>query len=86
MPCSLKLCKGGNFHERMEILLLPDFLLKTLGFVAKKLCGGWLDDAWPSKLQNFGFQVSSKNNTGPMLCMELHVHGLQSLGHNFVGE
>ncbi len=74
----------------MEILLLPAYLLKTLGFVAKKLCDGWLDDAWSSNLPQFGFQVSSKNNTGPVLAltqpMELHFHGLQSLGRDFVGE
>ena len=51
----------------MEILLLSDYMLKTLGFVAKKLCGGWLDDAWSSNPPNFGLQVSSKNDTGPVL-------------------
>jgi hypothetical protein len=38
-----------------------------LGFAAKKPCGGWLDDALSSNLPNFGFQVSSKINTGPVL-------------------
>ena len=56
----------------------------------KNLCGGWLDDAWSSNPPNFVFQVSSKNDTGPVLHgmqpMESHVHGLQRLGHNFVGE
>jgi hypothetical protein len=51
----------------MEILLLPAYLLKMLVFVAKKLCGGWLDDAFSSNPPNFVFQVSSKNNTGPVL-------------------
>jgi hypothetical protein len=51
----------------MEILLLPDYLLKMLGFVIKKLCGGWLDDDWSSNLPNFGFQVSSKNDNYPVL-------------------
>jgi hypothetical protein len=50
----------------MEILLLPAYLLKTLGFVAKKLCSGWLDDAW-SNPPNFEFQVSSKYDTSPAL-------------------
>ncbi len=36
--------------------------------MAKKLCGGWLDDAWSSNLPNFVFQVSGKNDTGPVLC------------------
>ncbi len=35
--------------------------------MAEKLCGVWLDDAWSSNLPNFVFQVSSKNNTGPVL-------------------
>ncbi len=35
--------------------------------MAKKLCGGWLDDAWSSNWPNFVFQVSSKNDTGPVL-------------------
>ncbi len=35
--------------------------------MAKKLCGGWLDDAWSSNLPNFVFQVSSKNDTDPVL-------------------
>ncbi len=52
----------------MEIFLLPSYLLKMLVFVAKKLCGGWLDDAWPSNPPKFVFQVSSKNDTGPVLC------------------
>jgi hypothetical protein len=52
----------------MEILLLPAYLLKMLIFMAKKLCGGWLDDAWSSNLPNFVFQVTSKNDTCPVLC------------------
>jgi hypothetical protein len=52
----------------MEILLLPAYLLKALGFATKKLCGGWLDDAWSSNLPNSGFQVSSKIDSGPVLC------------------
>ncbi len=68
LPCSSKLWEDGNFIERMEILLSLAYLLKMLGFVAKKLCGGLLDDAWSSNPPNFGFQVSSKNDTGPVLC------------------
>jgi hypothetical protein len=52
----------------MEILLLPAYLFKILVFVTNKLCGGWLDDAWVSNPPNFGFQVSSKNDTGPVFC------------------
>jgi hypothetical protein len=51
----------------MEILLLLSYLLKMLVFVAKKLCVGWLDDAWSRNLLNFVFQASSKSNTGPVL-------------------
>jgi hypothetical protein len=39
-----------------------------LEFVAEKICGGWLDDAWSSNLPNSVFQVSSKINTGPAHC------------------
>jgi hypothetical protein len=51
----------------MEILLLLAYLLKTLGFATKKLCDCWLNDDWFSNPPNFGFQVSRKNNTGPVL-------------------
>ncbi len=40
----------------------------TLRFVSKKHCGDWLDDAWSGNLPNFVFQVSSKIDTGPVLC------------------
>ncbi len=68
LPCFLKSWEDGNFHGRMKILLSPAYLLKTLGFVVKKLYSGWLAGAWSSSLPNFGFQVSSKNDTGPVLC------------------
>jgi hypothetical protein len=51
----------------MEILLSPAYLLKMLVFVAKKLCGGLLDDAWSSNPPNFVFMVSSKNDIAPVL-------------------
>ncbi len=41
---------------------------RTLEFVAKMPCGGWLDDAQSSNPPNFVFQVSSKIDTGPVLC------------------
>jgi hypothetical protein len=63
----MEISKDGNFRERMKILLLPAYSLEMLVFVAKKLCGGWLDDARSINLPNFGFQVSSKNDTGPVL-------------------
>ncbi len=58
LPCSLEysLC---CFHNQWWT---------TLGFVAKKPCGGWLDDAWSSNPPKFGFWVSSKNDIGPVLC------------------
>jgi hypothetical protein len=61
-----------------------------LEFVAEKICGGWLDDAWSRNPPNSVFQVSSKINTGPAPCSntasELHIYGLQHLEQNFVGE
>ncbi len=74
----------------MEILLSLAYLLKMLVFVAKKLCGGWLDDAWSNNLPNLGSRSPVKMIL--VLCfvamqpIESHVHGLQSLGHNAVGE
>ncbi len=39
-----------------------------LEFAAKKICGGWLDDAWSSNLPIYVFRVSSKIDTGPAPC------------------
>jgi hypothetical protein len=53
-------------------------------------CGDWLGDAWSSNLLNSVSLVSSKIDIGPVhrtpQPMESHIHGLQRLGEDLVGE
>jgi hypothetical protein len=56
-----------------------------LGFVAKKPCGGWLDDAWSSNPPNFGFQVSSQIGTGPVSLGQRNQWNRMSMAFNALG-
>ncbi len=53
--------------------------------MTKKLCGGWLDDAWSSNLQNFVFQVSSKKRYWSCALRQCNQWNLMSMAFNTLG-
>ncbi len=60
--------KGWNFPKEDVHTSVTGLLVEDVRICGKKALWWLADDAWSSNLPNFGFQVASKNNTGPVLC------------------